>query len=271
MVVPLLNLGALVSISSAVVVPISTIGTNLLTMPTDAARYAEAAGRLLVKVRAENQHLTMWELGDQGDLAANTLLLQLIAADHPSDAVLTEESADVGDRRRAERVWIIDPLDGTREFREGREDWAVHVALWQRGVGLTDCVVALPDWDKVLPNGVRGPQRSNRIVASRTRAPVPAVVAARELGMELVPMGSAGAKAAAVVLGKADAYVHSGGLNEWDAAAPVGMAVAAGLHASHLDGRPIVFNAPDPWIPDLLICVPELAQPIIDITAHLLW
>ena len=240
-------------------------------MPSDAARYAEEAGRLLVALRENNPHLDPWEMGDRGDMAANELLLDLIRNDHPTDAVLTEESADVGDRRTAERVWIIDPLDGTREYREGRRDWAVHVAVWQRGVGLVESAVALPDRKLVLPNGVRDERRTKCIVASRTRAPMPAVVAARELGMQLLPMGSAGAKAAAVVLGEADAYVHSGGLNEWDAAAPVGMAIEAGLHASHLDGRPIVFNEADPWIPDLLICVPELAQPIIDIAARLRW
>jgi 3'(2'), 5'-bisphosphate nucleotidase len=169
--------------------------------------------------------------------------------------VLSEEAPDDLGRLTADRVWIIDPLDGSREYAEpGRSDWAVHVALWERG-DLTAGAVALPAFE---PGPPRPPGRA-RIVVSRTRPPDIAAQVADSINAVLVPMGSAGAKAMAVVRGEADAYLHAGGMHEWDSAAPVFVARAAGLHASRLDGRPLRYNQPDPWLPDLLICRPELA------------
>ena len=237
----------------------------------DAGRYAAAAGALLVEVRARGAG-GGWRLGDRGDVAANRCLLDVLAAEHGGDAVLSEESAD--DRRRltADRVWIVDPLDGTREFSEpGRRDWAVHVALWERGVDVRVGAVALPAQGLVLSTASPPPSPEPRpgvrtVVVSRTRPPAVASVVAERLGAELVTMGSAGAKAMAVVLGEVDAYVHDGGQYEWDSAAPAAVARAAGLHVSRLDGAPLAYNRPDSWLPDLLICRPELADPILAVT-----
>jgi len=237
----------------------------------DAGRYAAAAGAQLVELRAGGAD-DGWRLGDRGDEAANRCLLGLLAAEHGDDAVLSEESADDRARVDADRVWIIDPLDGTREFSEaGRADWAVHVALWTRRGGLTVGAVALPAQDRVLSTAsppvvpARGP-RPVRVVVSRTRAPAVATEVAAALDAELVAMGSAGAKTAAVLLGEVDVYVHAGGQHEWDSAAPVAVARAAGLHASRLDGSPLEYNRPEPWLPDLLVCRPELAAPILAVT-----
>ena len=238
----------------------------------DAARYAAAAGELLVGVRADAGEAGR-ALGDVGDARANRLLLELLGREHPGDAVLSEESVD--DRRRvdADRVWIVDPLDGTREFAEaGRTDWAVHVALWERGVGVRVGAVALPAQDRMVCTATppRVPGRGSRpwrVVVSRTRPPAIADAVAATLDAELVTMGSAGAKTAAVILGAVDAYIHAGGQHEWDSAAPTAVAVAAGLHASRLDGAPLEYNRPEPWLPDLLVCRPELAAPILAVTA----
>jgi 3'(2'), 5'-bisphosphate nucleotidase len=183
--------------------------------------------------------------------------------------VLSEEGAD--DRRRlsADRVWIVDPLDGTREYSEvERDDWAVHVALWERGA-LVAGAVALPargltlgtDAPPALPPAPGAPLR---IAVSRSRPPalVSGLVAA--LGARLVPMGSAGVKVSAVALGQVDAYVHAGGQYEWDSAAPVAVALSAGVHASRIDGSPLRYNTPDPLLPDLLVCRPEHADHLID-------
>jgi 3'(2'), 5'-bisphosphate nucleotidase len=242
-----------------------------VTDDEDAARYAAAAGELLVALRADGDAGATWgwALGDAGDESANRCLLELLARDHPEDVVLSEESAD--DRRRldAGRVWIVDPLDGTREFTErGRRDWAVHVALWERGVGVRVGAVALPADGTVVSTATppvvpeRG-ARPLRVVVSRTRPPLVARRVAEAVGAELVSMGSAGAKTMAVVLGEVDAYVHAGGQYEWDSAAPTAVARAAGLHASRLDGSPLVYNQPEPWLPDLVVCRPELAEPIL--------
>ncbi len=236
----------------------------------DAGRYAEAAGRLLVSLRAEGPGGA--GLGERGDAVANEALLGLLARDHPGDAVLSEESAD--DRRRldADRVWIVDPLDGTREFGEGRADWAVHVALWERHQALRVGAVALPAQGRLLSTAApptvpaRG-ERRLRVVQSRTRRPPISRRVTEALDAEVVLMGSAGAKTMAVVLGDVDAYVHAGGQHEWDSAAPVAVALAAGLHASRLDGAPLEYNRPDPWLPDLLVCRPELADAILAVTA----
>jgi 3'(2'), 5'-bisphosphate nucleotidase len=235
----------------------------------DAARYAAAAGELLLTLRSAGDPFGRWALGDEGDERANRLLLELLHDEHPDDMVLSEESADDARRHDAERVWIVDPLDGTREFTEtGRTDWAVHVALWERGPGVRTGAVALPAQDLVLStaDAPTVPDRGNRavrIVVSRTRPPAAARRVADALDAELVGMGSAGAKAMAVVLGEVDAYVHAGGQYEWDSAAPAAVASAAGLHVSRLDGAPLTYNRRDPWLPDLVVCRPELAEAII--------
>ncbi len=242
-----------------------------MTDHEDAARYAAAAGVLLLELRAHlDDHANRpWMVGDAGDVQANRLLLELLAAEHPDDPVLSEESVDDPRRYDADRVWIIDPLDGTREFTEsGRTDWAVHVALWQRDIGVHTGAVALPAQDLVHstaePPAVpeRG-ERPLRIVVSRTRPPASARRVAIALDAELVPMGSAGAKAMAVVAGDVDAYVHAGGQYEWDSAAPIAVARAAGLHVSRIDGSELIYNQRNPWLPDLVICRPDLAEVIL--------
>jgi 3'(2'), 5'-bisphosphate nucleotidase len=177
--------------------------------------------------------------------------------------ILSEEAADEPNRLAADRVWIVDPLDGTREFAEGRDDWAIHVALWSDG-DLVAGAVALPALGRTLASDMppQIPARTGerpRIAVSRSRAPLIARAAARELGADLVPLGSAGFQVAAVLFGEVDAYVHAGGQNEWDSAAPVVVARAAGLHASRLDGSALVYNRPDPNLPDMIVCRPENA------------
>ncbi len=235
-----------------------------------AARTAAAAGRLLLELRgAVPPRAAGRGLGADGDRNANRLILDLLAAGSPDDAVLSEEAADSTARLESERVWVVDPLDGTREFSEHRDDWAVHVALAVGGI-LAAGAVALPARDLVLATGTAQPSswpplggRSPRMVVSRSRAH-PVTGRIREaIGAELVPLGSAGAKAMAVVLGEADVYAHAGGMYEWDHAAPAAVAASAGLWVSRLDGRPLRYNRKDPWSPDLLICRPELADAVL--------
>lgn len=237
---------------------------------TFAAWAADQAGQLLLEVR--QQGLTGKELKDAGDLASHELLMGLLATHRPDDAVLSEEEhrGTVGahDRRTTDRVWIIDPLDGTREFSEPpRDDWAVHVALWERGeliagavaqpgLGMTFSTGAPP----VLPPPVAG---GPRIVASRTRPPAFVQALVAHLGGELIGMGSAGAKVISVVRGVSDAYVHAGGQYEWDSAAPVAVARAAGLFTSRVDGSPLKYNQEDVNLPDLVVCRPELSESIL--------
>ncbi|MDQ6642356.1 MAG: 3'(2'),5'-bisphosphate nucleotidase CysQ [Actinomycetota bacterium] len=239
-----------------------------------AAWAATVAGDLLLRVR--QQELTGRELKDAGDLAAHNLLLDLITRYRPGDAMLSEEGPEEGTdkpRLRADRVWIVDPLDGTREFSEPpRDDWAVHVALWQSGE-LVAGAVAQPGLGTTFHTGappVVPPRPAEqilgrpRIAASRTRPPAFVHALLEHLGGELVPMGSAGAKVISVVRDVSDAYVHSGGQYEWDSAAPVAVARAAGLHTSRVDGSPLVYNQDDVLLPDLLVCRPELTEPILD-------
>ena len=231
---------------------------------------ARRAGDLLMSIRAGfTGEAGDAALGDLGDRAANELLLEGLATARPEDAVLSEESADDPARLDASRVWIIDPLDGTREFREGRDDWAVHVALSVDGrpeVG----AVALPSLGVVhgtQPAGAIAPAAPGapRLTVSRTRD-VPITGPLQEaLGAELIPMGSAGAKAMAILRGEADIYAHEGGQYQWDNCAPVAVARAAGLHASRLDGSPLVYNGAERSLPDLLICRPELATAVLDV------
>lgn len=232
-----------------------------------AAHLAEAAGRLLLALRQERPAGV--DLGAAGDRASHQLLVGAIRHRHPTDAILSEEAADDGARLMADRVWIIDPLDGTREFAEdGREDWAVHVALWHRGIVVAGAV-ALPARAIVFSTAstsrrplasIDGPLR---FLVSRTRPPSIAAHVARVMGAQLVPMGSAGAKTVAVVLGEAHAYIHAGGQYEWDSAAPAAVAAAAGLHVSRLDGTPLRYNQRDPSLPDLLVCRPGLADALL--------
>jgi 3'(2'), 5'-bisphosphate nucleotidase len=212
--------------------------------------------------------MTGKELGKRGDTASNSLLLRELAEVRPGDAVLSEESADSPERLSADRVWIIDPLDGTREYgMPGRTDWAVHVALWQRGKGITDAAVAQPALDTVYASDTvrakRRPRPGLTFLISDSRPPEWAAPVAEKLGADLVPMGSAGAKTMAVVRGDADGYLHGGGQWEWDSAAPVGVALAAGLHASRIDGSTLTYNSEHPYLPDLLICRADLVARLL--------
>lgn len=243
-----------------------------------AAAIATGAGELLVQLRAalEEQRVHPRITRAAGDRAAHDYIVDELARRHPDDAVLSEEGADNWARLTARRVWIVDPLDGTREYSEyGRTDWAVHVALVVDGV-VVAAAVALPahgltlTMDPPHPAPVRvAPDSPPRLVVSRSRPPIIATALAHRLGGVLFPLGSAGAKAMAVVLGEADVYAHSGGQYEWDSAAPAGVAAAAGLHVSRLNGSPLRYNRPDPWLPDLLICRPELVDDVLAVTARL--
>lgn len=230
-----------------------------------AAQLAHKAGEIALALRAEGR-LEGRALGDAGDRAANTFLMAAIRQHRPADAILSEESEDGKARLDHSRVWIIDPVDGTREFAQGRDDWAVHVGLAVEGVAHAGAV-ALPALGIVLSSDVdpgnQAPPATGRIAVSRTRPPAEARKIADQLGMQLLPMGSAGAKAMAVVRGEADAYLHSGGQHEWDNCAPVAVAKAHGLHCSRIDGSPLRYNQQHPSLPDLLICRPELAKPML--------
>ncbi len=239
-----------------------------------AADLAEEAGRLLLEVRERVGHDFPYALGDAGDVHANALLLERLRSERPDDAVLSEEAHDDLNRLRADRVWIIDPLDGTREYSlPYREDWAVHVALWQRSSGdegrITDAAVALPALGEVhRSDTVKAPPPPHpgpiRITASSNRPPAVLWRLRDRLDIEFVAIGSAGAKAMAVVRGDADAYIHAGGQWEWDSAAPAGVLQAAGLHATRIDGSPLRYNRPDPYLPDLLMCRTEVADLLLD-------
>ena len=237
-----------------------------------AAYLATETGRLLVKLRRRlvEGGITYWDLKDAGDLAAHRWIMDQLATQRPGDAVLSEEGADNLARLGATRAWIIDPLDGTREFAEPpRSDWAVHIALVVNGDPVA-AAVSLPAEELTLCTGpapelAPASPDAPRVIVSRSRPPLAAEMLIRELGGRYIPLGSAGAKAMAVVRGYADIYAHSGGQYEWDSCAPVGVARAAGLHCSRLDGSPLVSTNPDPYLPDLLICRPEWAQPCLDI------
>ncbi|MGH3524392.1 MAG: 3'(2'),5'-bisphosphate nucleotidase CysQ [Mycobacterium sp.] len=236
-----------------------------------AAQLATRAGELLLAVRDELADATEAERKAAGDKRSHEFLMEALARERPDDAVLSEEGADNPVRLRSKRVWIVDPLDGTREFSEpGRQDWAVHVALWQSG-GLVAGAVALPAQGITLATPDVAPpaphQGPPRIVVSRTRAPAIALRVRDHLDGELVAMGSAGAKVAAVVQGLADVYVHAGGQYEWDSAAPVAVARAAGLHTSRIDGSPLRYNRADPLLPDLVVCRPEYADAVLAATS----
>jgi 3'(2'), 5'-bisphosphate nucleotidase len=235
-----------------------------------AAELATAAGELLLKVRA---NVAPEQRKGEGDRQSHEFLIAALNRARPADAVLSEEAADDKVRLSSDRVWIIDPLDGTREFGEGdRDDWAVHVALWERGA-LVAGAVALPAQAITFASDAPPPltpvASPMRLVVSRSRPPALVTALAERLGAELVPMGSAGAKAMSVLQGTSDAYVHGGGQYEWDSAAPVVVAAAAGLHTSRLDGSPLVYNQENVLLPDLVVCHPSIADQLLTAIAEL--
>ena len=263
---------------------------------TDAALAAEVAaqaGELLLAMREQIGYYDPYDLGDAGDKRANTLILDRLHQARPHDAVLSEEAVDDVSRVDADRVWIVDPVDGTYEYSlPGRVDWAVHIALWQRskhgegdtstsavgggtmspaagGGTITDAAVALPALGEVYRTDTVTPPPPRRdgpirITASSNRPPAVLWALRDKMDIQLVRIGSAGAKAMAVVRGDVDAYIHAGGQWEWDSAAPAGVLWAAGMHASRLGGAPLVYNRRDPYLPDLLMCRPELAPLLLE-------
>jgi 3'(2'), 5'-bisphosphate nucleotidase len=246
-----------------------------------AADLAERAGRLLLELRAKGGDPDA--LRNAGDRQSHEFLMAELARKRPGDAVLSEEGIDDKARLTADRVWIVDPLDGTREFGEpGRSDWAVHVALWARDApaplgqwpGAGDLIagaIALPAQECVLSTGTamtfpadEGAERPLRMAVSRSRASTLVKDVAALIDAELVPWGSAGAKVATVVTGETDVYLHSGGFYEWDTAAPVAVARQRGLHVSRIDGSPVVYNREDPLLPDILVCRPAIAPVLLN-------
>ncbi|HEY7052154.1 MAG TPA: 3'(2'),5'-bisphosphate nucleotidase CysQ [Mycobacterium sp.] len=251
-----------------------------LTDAALAAELAEAAGKLLVAVRDELGFVSPRALGAAGDRRANALIMDRLRDERPDDGLLSEEEHDDLARLGRDRVWIVDPLDGTREFSApGREDWAVHVALWQAGREITDAAVALPavgelyrsDTVSVAPSDIGETDRPIRMAVSATRPPYLLYRMSHAVAMEAVPIGSAGAKAMAVVRGDVDAYLHAGGQWEWDNAAPAGVVLGAGLHASRLDGSPLRYNQLDPYLPDFLMCRQEIASELLDAIQRAVW
>jgi 3'(2'), 5'-bisphosphate nucleotidase len=228
---------------------------------------ATHAGKLLLELQRSST-CDGKALGTEGDRIANHFLMNALRTYRPDDAILSEEEADSAARLAAKRVWIIDPLDGTREYGEARTDWAVHVALAINGVA-TVGAVALPGIGLTLTSGKPAPlPPSNtplKMLVSRTRPAPEAIAVAKALNAELLPMGSAGAKAMAVLRGEADIYLHSGGQYEWDNCAPVAVARAAGLHCSRINGAALVYNISNPYLPDLLICKKEIAPQILSL------
>ena len=238
-----------------------------------AGELATAAGELLLELRNEVGFDEPDSLRKQGDRRSHEFLVAALSSAVPDDAVLSEEGSDDRSRLDADRVWIVDPLDGTLEFgEEGRTDWAVHVALWERGAGLTAGAVALPGLGRTLVTGgdlpaPTPPQDVIRLAVSRTRRPPWFDTFAEKVGGVPVPIGSAGMKAMSVVLGDVDAYVHSGRMKEWDSAAPVAVAAAAGLHVSRLDGSALEYNTPERLTLDLVICDPSIADRLLTAAA----
>ena len=236
-----------------------------------AAALADTAGKILLDVRSSGL-IEGKALGRAGDETANQFLVHALRQRRPDDGLLSEESKDTHERLGMDRVWIVDPVDGTREYGEARSDWAVHVALAIEGKPAIGAV-ALPGLDMVLrtdePLALPEPASKPRLVVSRTRPAKEAVEVSNRIGGELVEMGSAGAKAMAVVRGDAEIYLHSGGQYEWDSCAPAAVALAHGLHASRIDGSPLIYNQRDTYMPDLLICRPEWAERVLAEVAKL--
>jgi 3'(2'), 5'-bisphosphate nucleotidase len=236
-----------------------------------AGRIADTAGEILLTL----QRCGLFDgkaLGKAGDRVANAFIMEALGVARPDDAILSEEEVANSDRLAKSRIWIVDPLDGTREFGERRTDWAVHIALAVDGVAIVGAV-ALPGFPMTLTTAAPSQLRPLgkeplKMLVSRTRPAPQAVAVAEKLGAELLPMGSAGAKAMAVVRGEAHVYLHSGGQYEWDSCAPVAVARAAGLHVSRIDGAPPVYNQANPYMPDLLVCRKEIAQRVLDLIAQ---
>jgi len=236
-----------------------------------ASRVATEAGTMLVELRDElvAEGIHYWDLKDEGDVAGHRYIMSALTAARPDDEILSEEAADNRRRLNAERVWIIDPIDGTNEFAEHpRHDWAIHIALWEAGE-LTAASVALPTLGITFdasPAAVVPPSTRVRplLVTSRSRNPYCAVMVANALGCDVARLGSAGAKAMTIVMGEADIYVHDGGMYQWDSAAPSAVAKAAGLHVSRIDGSPLKYNQESLWLPDFLVCRTELAEPALN-------
>ena len=230
-----------------------------------AAHLAKIAGNILIEVR-DSGMFTGKALGKAGDQTANQFLVSALREQRPDDGLLSEESRDTDERLSKDRVWIVDPVDGTREYGEARTDWAVHVALCVNGRPETGAV-ALPGLGIVLrsdaPIAIPALPQRPRMVVSRTRPAAEAVAVSETIGAELIGMGSAGAKSMAVVRGEAEIYLHTGGQYEWDSAAPAAVALAHGLHASRIDGSPLVYNNADTYMPDLLICRAEWAEQVL--------
>lgn len=236
-----------------------------------AAKLAEYAGRIAIEVR-DSGLIDGKPLGSAGDKIANAFLMKAIARQRPDDGVLSEESRDTLERLHKDRVWIIDPVDGTREYGERRSDWAVHVGLSIGGKAIVGAV-ALPGVPQIMRSDriamLPAAPSQLRMVVSRTRPAKEAVAVAEALGAELVPMGSAGAKAMAIIRGEADIYLHSGGQYEWDNCAPVAVASAYGLHCSRIDGAPLVYNRADVSLPDLLICRKQHADRVLKLVSEI--
>ena len=230
-----------------------------------AAHLAKIAGNILIEVR-DSGMFTGKALGKAGDQTANQFLVSALREQRPDDGLLSEESRDTDERLSKDRVWIVDPVDGTREYGEARTDWAVHVALCVNGRPETGAV-ALPGLGIVLrsdaPIALPAPPDRPRMVVSRTRPAAEAVAVSDTIRAELIGMGSAGAKSMAVVRGEAEIYLHTGGQYEWDSAAPAAVALAHGLHASRIDGSRLVYNNADTYMPDLLICRAEWAEQVL--------
>ena len=235
-----------------------------------ASRVATEAGAMLVELRDElvAEGIHYWDLKDEGDVAGHRYIMSALTAARPDDVILSEEAADNRRRLSAKRVWIIDPIDGTTEFAEHpRHDWAIHIALWEAGE-LTAASVALPTLRVTFdasPAAVVPPSTRAKplLVTSRSRNPYCAVMVANALGCDVARLGSAGAKAMAIVMGEADIYVHDGGMYQWDSAAPSAVAKAAGLHVSRIDGSPLKYNQESLWLPDFLVCRTEFAEPAL--------
>lgn len=248
---------------------ISAVTSDLSADAELAERLARTAGDLLI-VLQRSGHLAGKALGAAGDAVSHAFLVRALAEARPADGLLSEEGAADPARLARSRTWIIDPLDGTREYSEGRTDWAVHVALAHDGEAVVGAV-ALPGIGAVLctrsPVPAREVSARPRMLVSRTRPGADSLAVAEAIGAELVAMGSAGAKAMAVVRGEAEIYLHTGGQYEWDSCAPVAVARACGLHVSRADGSPLRYNRPDPYLPDLLICRREWAARILAVTS----
>ena len=235
-----------------------------------ASRVATEAGAMLVELRDElvAEGIHYWDLKDEGDVAGHRYIMSALTAARPDDVILSEEAADNRRRLSAKRVWIIDPIDGTTEFAEHpRHDWAIHIALWESGE-ITAASVALPTLGITFdasPAAVVPPSTREKplLVTSRSRNPYCAVMVANALGCDVARLGSAGAKAMAIVMGEADIYVHDGGMYQWDSAAPSAVAKAAGLHVSRIDGSPLKYNQESLWLPDFLVCRTEFAEPAL--------